>query len=485
MVALVLNFLTSTITPQFHVVFDDMFSTVTSNENDPPEIWGRLIDCASCRLNALVDDDDDDVEIHDEWLTVDERLEREHSRRQQAVTLRRETNLRPTQQNHDIGDAIERANTEAQAMSPVQPRTKLEIPQQVQFGSNRMVVIDDSLPTNRANRLQTSILRTPVEPPVPRTSVIAHEDRQVIPEAPIGQTGRPTRQRTPTVRYDPGDFRDESAGKWKNNKVAMMADAISGYQAWKDEDLTEIYGLLGAELDADQPAEFFQPKAYVSKKVSDPDTPTYREAVFSENGEEYWKGMKGEIEALTKHQTWEVLPRISVPKGEVVVPGTWAFRCKRRPDGSFRKFKSRWCVRGNVEARMSEGKMNTYSPVIQWSSVRLMLIFTILFDLRTQSTDFSNAFAQADMPDDLNIYLEMPENFGCSDGSDSVLKLKKSLYGSTVAPRLWYEKLKGGLIDRGFAMCTADPCSMFIRKDCIVQLYIDDVIWYSQRQSTM
>jgi hypothetical protein len=87
-----------------------------------------------------------------------------------------------------------------------------------------------------------------------------------------------------------------------------------------------------------------------------------------------------------------------------------------------------------------------------------MLIFTILFDLKTQSTDFSNAFAQAEMPDDLNIYLEMPENFGCSDGSDSVLKLKKSLYGSTVAPRLWYEKLKRGLIDQGFAMCTADPC---------------------------
>jgi hypothetical protein len=70
MVALVLNLLTITIMPQFHVVFDDMFSTVTSNETDPPEIWGRLIDCASCRLNALVDDDAD-VEIHDEWLTVD------------------------------------------------------------------------------------------------------------------------------------------------------------------------------------------------------------------------------------------------------------------------------------------------------------------------------------------------------------------------------------------------------------------------------
>ena len=57
MVALVLNLVTSTITPQFHVVFDDRFSTVISNENDRLEIWGRLIDCALCRLNALVDDD--------------------------------------------------------------------------------------------------------------------------------------------------------------------------------------------------------------------------------------------------------------------------------------------------------------------------------------------------------------------------------------------------------------------------------------------
>ena len=60
-----------------------------------------------------------------------------------------------------------------------------------------------------------------------------------------------------------------------------MADAISSYQVWKDGDLTEIYGLL-AELHADQTAQFFQPQAYVglSNKVSNPDTPTYREAVL-------------------------------------------------------------------------------------------------------------------------------------------------------------------------------------------------------------
>jgi hypothetical protein len=176
------------------------------------------------------------------------RLERENSRRQQAITLLHERNLRPAHQNHDIGDAIARENTEAQtmsqfqpqtvletprqvqfgrnqaqAMSQFQPQTVLETPQQVQFGRNRTVVIDDSLTTNRATRLPMPILQTPVETPVPRTTAIEHEDQQVIPEQAL--TGRRTiRQRTPTVRQDPDDFLDENASQRKINEVAMMAD---------------------------------------------------------------------------------------------------------------------------------------------------------------------------------------------------------------------------------------------------------------------
>jgi Reverse transcriptase (RNA-dependent DNA polymerase) len=208
------------------------------------------------------------------------------------------------------------------------------------------------------------------------------------------------------------------------------------------------------------------------------------EAIFGDHGEEYWIAMKNEIEALVKRQTWDIMPRTQVPKGEPIVPGTWAFKCKRRPDGSFRKFKARWCVRGDVETRMNKGNTDTYSPVIQWSSVRLMLIFTILFDLHTRSIDFSNAFAQANMPADNNIYLEMPENFTANDKSDCVLKLKKSLYGSTIAPRLWYEKLKKGLVERKFEISSVDPC-MFIRKDCIIQAYVDDLVIYAPKQVTI
>jgi hypothetical protein len=69
--------------------------------------------------------------------------------------------------------------------------------------------------------------------------------------------------------------------------------------------------------------------------------------------------MKAEIEALTKRQTWEVLPRSSVSKGNLIDPGTLVFKCNRRLYGSFQKFESRR-VRDDVEGRMSEGNINTF-----------------------------------------------------------------------------------------------------------------------------
>ena len=42
-VGLVLNLLTGSISPHYHVVFDDMFSTVVSSTAAYPELWIRLV----------------------------------------------------------------------------------------------------------------------------------------------------------------------------------------------------------------------------------------------------------------------------------------------------------------------------------------------------------------------------------------------------------------------------------------------------------
>jgi hypothetical protein len=48
------------------------------------------------------------------------------------------------------------------------------------------------------------------------------------------------------------------------------------------------------------------------------------------------------------------------------------------------------------------------------------------------------------------VYVEPPRLFGPRSGKYLVLLLIKSLYGLTQAPRIIYEKLCEGLIERGF-----------------------------------
>jgi hypothetical protein len=57
-----------------------------------------------------------------------------------------------------------------------------------------------------------------------------------------------------------------------------------------------------------------------------------------------------ELETLAiKKQAWEVVDREPWMN---VLPSTWAFKCKRYPDGLVKKLKARFCVRGD---RQREG----------------------------------------------------------------------------------------------------------------------------------
>ena len=102
--------------------------------------------------------------------------------------------------------------------------------------------------------------------------------------------------------------------------------------------------------------------------------------------------------------------------------------------------------------------MNSYSPVVQWGTVRFMLILQCILGLKSQSIDLTDAFAQADIPSGEPVFIELPRDFRSYGGQHGVvLKLKKSLYGQSEAARLWYEKLRNGLLERGFLMSKVDP----------------------------
>jgi hypothetical protein len=195
-------------------------------------------------------------------------------------------------------------------------------------------------------------------------------------------------------------------------------------------------------------------------------------AMSGEDKDEYLVAMQKEIKELKGKDTWKVVPR-SDAAGKNILPSTWAFKKKRYPDGRARKHKARFCCRGD---RQLEGVdyFETYAPTVGWSTIRLLLTMTLANGWDTRQVDYTNAFAQATVKED--VFVELPRDFSASESGAFVLKLNKSLYGLKQAPKTFFEHLRTGLLERRFTQSAVDPC-LFMKEEMICVVYVDDTIF--------
>jgi hypothetical protein len=156
-----------------------------------------------------------------------------------------------------------------------------------------------------------------------------------------------------------------------------------------------------------------------------------------------------------------------------LIKSTWVFKLKRLPDGTPLKFKARFCVRGDLQ-KEGVDYFETYALVVQWSTVRMLLTLVIIEGWATRQVVYTNAFAQAEMSE--TVFVEPPRMFGPRSGKKLVLRLLKSLYGLKQAPHNFFEKLREGLLERGFVQSTIDPC-LFMKDGCICVVYVDGTIF--------
>jgi len=144
-------------------------------------------------------------------------------------------------------------------------------------------------------------------------------------------------------------------------------------------------------------------KAAASKE----DNPNWWQAMNGPCAQEYWESACIEVETLEAMDAWTVVER----KDEMnVLPSTWAFKCKRYPDGLIKKFKARFCARGDKQIEGVD-YFETYAPVVQWITVRLMLILECLLGLVSKQGDVMCAFLHAHLEEEEEVFLEMPLGF--------------------------------------------------------------------------
>ena len=87
--------------------------------------------------------------------------------------------------------------------------------------------------------------------------------------------------------------------------------------------------------------------------------------------------MQVEITKLVDHHTWDVMLRddikpVEYPDGKIelpqVIPSTWAYQIKRKPDGKIEKFNAQFCIHGDLQEEATD-VFEKYSPVSSWTSI--------------------------------------------------------------------------------------------------------------------
>ncbi len=437
----VLNLTTGSKTTQFHVVFDDHFSTAPSiaREEEPPSNWNDL-----CLENTEYIPVDSPAQLSPEWLAESD----------QARASRTVTRANRVRQDLQATDALH-----PQSLDP------LRLPHASVEGSQPSAGV--SRQSEEAQGTSSAEGGALTAPSQSGTST-SEGGSSAVSDLPAPTTTGLRR----SASRNKGQYQST---RYINEVFLSAVDQIGSL----DEYGNALMYL--AELSSDittYESDISDARVYnakYNKKSHDPDSPTFKEAMASMEADKYIEAMKEEIANLKRMNTWILVERTAQMK---VLKGTWAFKLKRTPDGVAYRYRSRFCVRGDQQ-EYGVNYFETFAPVIQWSTIRILLTLILTKGWKTRVIDYTNAFPQANI--DTDIYVELPALFGSKMGTDKVLKLKKSLYGLKQSPCTFYQHLSKSLQRRGWSVSSIDPC-LFMKKDMICVIYVDDTIFAGPNQ---
>ena len=417
-VALVLNVNTAMVSPQFHVKFDDFFTTVspTAGNTATTSLWQDKAGFKGVRRNSPRSNPSDPPPAPP-------------SLRTQARTQRTTQGVPPVQ--HPAPPPEPAPDPRQSPLEGEQRDTTNATNEQVESTS------DAPLPSFDTNNTD------------PTTDDIAN-------------TRRSRRIRRPTARLQ--DSVDMGLMQGFNAEIERYYDALHEDEYAIQEDMKDPIAFLAS-----------------MKKQSDPDTMYYHQAMAAPDGQEFRKAMLKEFQDHCDREHWELIEKTQVPTGIRILDAVWSM--KRKRDIKTRE-TYKWKARLTVHGGQQEKGINfweTYAPVVNWFSIRLLLAKAIMLKWHTRQVDFVLAYPQADVETD--IYMKLPRGISIPGISNDThaLKLKKNVYGQRQAGRVWVQFLQEGLRNIGFVPSMVDEC-VWYRGDVIFTFYVDDGILWCPRE---
>ncbi len=182
-----------------------------------------------------------------------------------------------------------------------------------------------------------------------------------------------------------------------------------------------------------------------TKHQGDKDTMYYHQAMREPDSEQFMEAMLKEFKDHCTRQHWELAKIKDIPKNTKILDAVWAMKRKRDiKTGEIYKWKARLNVHGGQQVK-GVNFWETYAPVVNWFSIRLLLAQAVMQNWHTRQIDFVLAYPQADIETEL--FMKLPRGIEVPGISNDThcLRLKKNLYGQKQAGRVWVKHLQKGL----------------------------------------
>lgn len=201
------------------------------------------------------------------------------------------------------------------------------------------------------------------------------------------------------------------------------------------------------------------------------------EALNSDEAEQWKKAMADEYQSFCKNKCWTLVEK---PKNHKAVQCKWVFKKKKGLNGEVLRYKARLVAKGYTQ-KYGIDYHETFSPVVRYSTIRMLLAIAAEFNMDIDQMDVTTAFLNGDLQE--NVFMEQPEGFEIKGKENMVYKLNKAIYGLKQAAKSWYEKINSVLTQKlSFKKLCSEPC-VYVKNIkgnlMILTLYVDDILIFS------
>jgi hypothetical protein len=293
---------------------------------------------------------------------------------------------------------------------------------------------DTTSPEPQRENSTISVVPTAFEPPTRAAPPLQIAQEPQLPEVRIANHPQPA---TIPAAIDPAPppSRRSARGRIRRPTQRLVKSMNQGLQITS---YSTYYDVLHEEDFSIQDA-MQDPIAF--KASGDPDTMYYHQAMAASDKDQFLEAIVKEVNAHIENNHWILVPKSEVPEGTKVLDSIWAMKHKRDiKTQQVYKHKARLNIHGGQQ-EYGVHYTETYSPVVNWFSVQLIAILSIINGWHTRQIDFVLAYPQAPLPYDN--YMKLPRGIKMKTGdSDShVLKLKQNIYGGRNSGRIWNDYL--------------------------------------------